>query len=431
MTIDTNQNKVAQFFKHNFIVNLFEGGFFGLAISISSYQTILPLFISSYTNSAILIGLIPAIHSAGWQLPQLFFAGQVSRQLRYKPMVLAMTAHERIPFLGLAITAFFLPRFGPNVVLLFAFLMLSWQGLGGGVTAIAWQSLMSKVIIPNRWGIFFGMQGSFFSLFGAIGAVIAGYILDKNDSPFDFTLCFLITFVIMVLSWVILAMTREFESLPPSKNHSSSEFRTNLFRILSTDKNFRWYLIGRMLTSFAVMGVAFYTVYAVKNLGVSLISIGVMTSILFGIQIIANPILGWLGDHWNRRVVMIFGLCAAVGSSFLAIIAQNGDWFYIVFLLAGIANIASWTLGITMTLDFCSEEDRPAYIGLSNTLIAPANIIAPFIGGWLADFASYQSTFLGSVIGGIAAILVFIFFVKDPNNHYKVEITPLPEPEHP
>lgn len=51
--------------KHNLIVNLLDGGFFGFAMGFSSFVTILPLFVSTMTHSALLIGLIPAIHNAG------------------------------------------------------------------------------------------------------------------------------------------------------------------------------------------------------------------------------------------------------------------------------------------------------------------------------------------------------------------------------
>ena len=65
--------------KHNLIVNIADGSFFGFGIGISSFSTIIPLFVSTLTNSAILIGLIPAIHNMGWQLPQLFTAQKISR----------------------------------------------------------------------------------------------------------------------------------------------------------------------------------------------------------------------------------------------------------------------------------------------------------------------------------------------------------------
>src|SRR5918911_37543 len=105
--------KVEQFtrrhLRHNIWANLLDGGFFGLGIGFVSFSTIVPLFVASMTNSATLIGLVPAIHVAGWLLPQLFTASHTSRLRRYKRTVLLMTIHERIPFLGLAIVALLLP----------------------------------------------------------------------------------------------------------------------------------------------------------------------------------------------------------------------------------------------------------------------------------------------------------------------------------
>jgi MFS family permease len=414
MTNNDQNQQIANAHLYNFILNIFEGGIFGLAIGISSQQTILPLFVSQFTDSAILIGLIPAIHLAGWQLPQLFLANRVAKQKRYKRVVLAMTIHERLPFLGLALAAWFSPAMSNQTLLIIIFLMLIWQGLGGGVTAIAWQSLISKIIFPSRWGTFFGLQGSFFNLLAAAGAVFAGYLLELKESPLNFTLCFIISFAIMGISWILLVIVREPEKTPPKEAQNPIEFRNKIISIIKLDKNFRWYLVGRMMSSLAIMGFAFYTVYAVNEKGVSELEVGIMTGILLGIQILINPILGWLGDRWDRRIVMVFGMLAATISSIMAVLAQNGNWFYFIFLLAGIANAATWALGITMTLDFASEEERPAYIGLANTLSAPAFILIPFLGGWLADLAGYPAAFFASAIGGIAAMFVFQIFVKDP-----------------
>src|ERR1044071_7014851 len=84
--------KVEQFtrkhLRYNLVVNLLDGGFFGAAIGFASFGTILPLFVASMTSSATLIGLVPAIHSAGWLFPQLFTANYTSRLRRYKRTVL-------------------------------------------------------------------------------------------------------------------------------------------------------------------------------------------------------------------------------------------------------------------------------------------------------------------------------------------------------
>src|SRR4030067_3388810 len=110
--IEQNKN-----FLFNFIVNVLDGGFFGLGLGFASFSTIIPLFVSQFTDSAILIGLIPAIHVVGWQLPQIFTAQWVSQQKRYKPMVMFFTINERLPFLGLAAVTWFIPHLRPKAAL--------------------------------------------------------------------------------------------------------------------------------------------------------------------------------------------------------------------------------------------------------------------------------------------------------------------------
>jgi len=65
--------------KHNFTVNLLDGGLFGFGLGFASFTTMIPLFVATLTSSATLIGLVPAIHNVGWQLPQLLMAKRIAR----------------------------------------------------------------------------------------------------------------------------------------------------------------------------------------------------------------------------------------------------------------------------------------------------------------------------------------------------------------
>src|SRR5215211_5716290 len=196
--------KVEQFtrkhLRYNIIVNLLDGGFFGVAIGFASFGTILPLFVASMTDSATLIGLVPATHAAGWLLPQLFTANHTAKLRRYKRTVLMTTIHERIPFLGFAIVALLLPKIGLQAGLILTFLLLTWQGLGGGFTANSWVSMISKIIPSESRGTFFGTQAAVANLLISAAAVGAGYLLGKYASPFDFVTCFLIACLFFILS---------------------------------------------------------------------------------------------------------------------------------------------------------------------------------------------------------------------------------------
>jgi MFS family permease len=111
---------------------------------------------------------------------------------------------------------------------------------------------------------------------------------------------------------------------------------------------------------------------------------------------------------------MQVGGLAAATSAAIAWWAADVNWFFLVFVLSGIANAALWTTSLTLTLEFGSGAERPAYIGLANTLVAPSTILAPLLGGVLADAAGYPTAFLSSVAGGLLTIAILYFLVRDP-----------------
>lgn len=400
--------------RHNFTVGLWDGSLFGAALGFASFSTILPLFVASMTKSALLIGLVPAIHAVGWQLPQLFTASYVSRLRRYKRNVLLMTIHERVPFLGFAIVALLLPRIGLQTGLIATFLLLAWQGLGGGFTANSWTSMISKIIPPESRGTFFGFQAGIANLFISGSAVIAGYLLNYLESPLDFAVCFLIASMFFTLSWIALAQTREPEDtekvIPKEKTH----FWDDSKKIFQKDRNFNWFLSTRMIAQFATMGFSFYIIYALRRFHMGTITAGFLTATLTIAQTVANAGMGWLGDRWGHRFMLIVGAIAALLSSILAWFASSIFWFYPIFLLAGLANVSIWTIGMAMTVDFGTEAERPIYIGLAQTLTAPATILAPLLGGWIVDSAGFIPTFSISIALSIVMIGILVFFVKDP-----------------
>jgi MFS family permease len=144
------------------------------------------------------------------------------------------------------------------------------------------------------------------------------------------------------------------------------------------------------------------------------LTVGIMTSLLMITQTIANPVLGWVSDRWSRKWILVIGSICAALSAFLAALIKLPGWFAVVFILCGIANVAFWTIGMTLALEFGSEEEKPLYVGMSNTLIAPATILAPLVGGLLADMFSYTVTFYVSAVFGVFTIFLLTIFVSDP-----------------
>ena len=411
-------SKVEQFtrrhLRYNITIGLFDGGFFGIALGFASFGTILPLFVASMTDSATLIGLVPAIHAAGWLLPQLFTASYTSRLRRYKRTVMLNTIHERIPFLGFAIVALLLPKIGLQAGLIATFILLTWQGLGGGFTANPWTSMISKIIPSEYRGTFFGTQAAVANLFISGSAIAAGYVLNWYDLHLNFAICFFIAAFFFTISWFALALTREPTDTEKVIDENPTPFWQGASRILKRDTNFSWFLVARTLSQFATMGFPFYIVYALRHFQMDEITAGFLTATLTISQTVANAGMGWLGDKIGHRAMLIIGAGAATLSSLLAWFAPSLLWFFAIFVLTGFANVSIWTNGMTMTVDFSGEEERPFYIGLAQTLTAPATMIAPLLGGWVADTQGFGITFALSTILSIVMMSILVFIIKEP-----------------
>ncbi len=412
--------------RHNFTVNVLDGAFFGLGMGFASSVTVVPLFVDSLTDTTALVGLVASIHLIGWQLPQILTAGYVAGLRRYLPMVIWMTSHERWPFFALALLALAVPMVSPTIALIFTFILLSIQALGGGLTATAWQSMIGKIMPPNRRGTFWGVQASAANLMTAATTFGAGIILTQFAYPYNFALCFFLASVAMAISMGFLAATREDPHELPEEAVENKQLSWQRFkRILTHDENLRMFVLARMCGQFGVMAIAFYTVYGVHRFGMTGATAGVMAALLTLMTTLSNPLMGMIGDSISNRKIFAFGMLTMALSAFSAFTAPSLVWLYVAFALAGIAQATIWTVAMTMTLEFGTIEDRPYYIGLTNTLVAPATIIAPLIGGGLADAMGFQATFGLAGVAAVVSSMVLLFIVREPR---KTQPTNIPAP---
>jgi MFS family permease len=407
--MDQKQPKTLRF---NYLVNMLDGSFYGFAIGFASFTTVIPLFVSNLTNSAFLIGLIPAIHNMGWQLPQLLTVRRLAQSERIKPTVLLMTLHERFPFLALAVIAWFIPALTPSFALALIFFVLIWQGLGAGITANPWMNMIAKIIPADNRATFFGIQSSAANLLASIGALIAGILLQRIAYPHNFFSCFILASLCLVISYFFISRTREAPnlSLPPAMDNLA--FRDSIHQVLK-NVPFRWFLVMRIVSQFCLMAFSFLIVFGVRKFGMSDVTAGVMTSTLLISEVIANPLLGWFSDRVGRKLMLQIGALSGFLSVLIALLAEDINWFYLVMVFSGIASTAFYTIVLAYSLEFGTESERATYVGLGNTLIAPFAIIAPLLGGWMADAFGFSSTFTLAAVAGILTFLILQLFMQE------------------
>jgi MFS family permease len=425
----------------NFTVLGGDIAFFTLGLSISSAYTVMPLFVHQLTPNNVLIALIPAIRALGLFGPQLLVAPLVERLRHALPFILLVTILERVPYLILGIAALWLAQSNGTALLVLFFLMIFLALFGGGLTYPAWLDMIARTIPGNWLGRFFGFWTGLGGVLGIGGAAVAALLLAKAAWPLDFSLCFILTFATMVVSFVLLALGREPPRAQPASRHArgaNKAYRNGeaaesspgarvpvgvaqqtreLWALVAGDEGLRRLIISNGLVGISTMAGALYAVSALKIGGLSDAQVGVESTVLFIAMTGGYFLWGTVGDRLGYRAILIFGSVGAAAAALLGLWAV-GFWAYAaIFLLLGLNLSAVNLAGFTIITDFGPESRRPTYVALASVSYAPFAIAAPLIGGVLANQWGYAPVFVISAITGCLAMLAFGFWVPNPRRH--------------
>jgi len=401
MTPEQTESFLARNARRNFWLNVLDGSSFTLGISMISRFTVLPLVVARLSDAPWLQGLIPAIFYAGWLLPGLFMAPVVSALPRRKPLILTATIGERVPFLLLGLTLLLAPGLPAPTLLVILFSLYAVFALSAGLTSTAWQDFISRVIPERSWGTFFGLQAGLGGLLGVGGGVIAGLVLAGQPFPQSAGILALLCFGCMAISYGFLAATVEAPQ-PVRPREPLLRFLRGIGPLLQRDVRFRRYLFCRAAISLGLVGHSFLTAAALQRFNPTATEIGLFTGVMLGAQALSNLGLGALADRWGHKQVLELSTVLGILALGLALVAPTALWFVPIFALVGASQAGYQLSGFTLVFAFSPAAERPTYIGVSNTALAPVAALGPLLAGALAGITGYNLVFgLLALIGTI------------------------------
>ena len=185
------QKVIERNFRWNFLVGAIDGASFWFGMSFISSTVILPLFVSHFTNSPILIGLIPFLATAGYLLPQLFVANWVERAplKKYFPVTVGFFLNGFL-FYCLPPGHIFLATSQPGLALVTFFILFAWFSFGRGTQIVGWQDMIAKIIPVDKRGRFFGITNFIGNGTGILGALAVPFVLARSTFPMAYVLAF-------------------------------------------------------------------------------------------------------------------------------------------------------------------------------------------------------------------------------------------------
>jgi MFS family permease len=408
------EREIERNYRYNAVVNVLDGTFFWFGASFITARTILPLYVSHFSDSKLLIGLVSMLANTGYLLPQLFTVNWIQRLPRKKvaPVNVGLFT-ERLPVI-LMVPAAWLATRSPALALVAFFTVYAWFSVGAGVVAVGWQDMIAKIIPLTRRGRFFGITNFGGMATGTLGAVAAAWLLDRYGFPDGYVLCFAAAAILVFISWIFLALTREPVQLNQSPVVSQREYWRRLPSILRADPNFRRYLRSQIVIALGGMAGGFVAVYAVQRWRLPDGQAGSFTASMLIGQAVFNLLFGALADRKGHKLVLELSILVGTLAIGLASMAPGPIWFYAVFALTGASAAGFWLSGIMIVFEFSTPEERPTYIGLNNTVTGVVTSLAPMLGGWLAGVLGYQALFVVAFVIGLAGFALLHQSVREP-----------------
>lgn len=411
---DDYERYIEQNRRWNFIANAGDLSAVNLAGTFIFSSTILTLYVSYLTSSAVLIGIIPAIQQVGYLLPQLLSARKAERLHRKKPWVVKVSVVERVPYLFVTLGVFFIPD-APNW-LAYVILALSIGTATGaaGVATPAWKGMLGKIIHPDRRGALFSTGMSIGGFLGIGGSFLARWILKTYKYPTSFALCFLLSFVFQAISWLFLTFNREPEKTPEHEPGSQWQYFRKLPRVIAENRNFALFLLASAIVIAGEMAVSFYIVYARFAFQISDSFAANLTLVALLSQSIGTPLLGAVGDRKGHKWLTEFSALLGVFALVIMLFMPSVVWMYGVFLMMNLSLAGIKISRAAITMEFGNLDQMPTFVALSGTLLGVPTFFAPIIGGAILDAFGYATLFSVALIISVCGVVVFHFWVKDP-----------------
>jgi MFS family permease len=397
-------------YRWNFITFVVDYVFFSVALSFANPSSVLPAFVSQFTTSAPVIGLVSTVFNGCWLLPQLVAARAINDKPRKKPyLMIGMSG--RITFWITALGLWLGLAQRPNVMLTLFFVCLAVFTLSDSLASVAWFDMLARAIPLKRRGRLMGIAQMIGGVAGLGTGVAIALILDspRFAFPANYALIFTLAGLAFIPSAIALALLRETGTAKIETNRKKWG-QTSWLTPALRDATFRRLMASRMLVGMVAMATPFYVVHATDVLHLPRAFVGTFVAAQQVTGAVSGALLGPMSDRRGPGSAIRIGSAIAVAGPLLALVAHTADGGLLIQAYP-LVYVALGVLGSTIMLGFYNylleiapDDMRPSYVGLSNTLLGVLTL-APTVGGWLLEATSY------TVLFGVTTVLVFLGFL--------------------
>ncbi len=417
-TVDGLVPEAALHARRNFRLGVLNGVMFTLVEALIAPSLVLAWYVNRLGAPNVVVGLLPAILAGGWFLPQLLVASRVQGLSRVMYWYRRVGIIRTLCMAMLGVTTLLFAE-SPVWLLVTFFIFYCTYAFSAGVSGIPWLEIVGKVIAPRRRGTFFGLRNFWGGMLALAASAPIGAILSESlfglRFPYNFAFLFGFTAVCSAVGVWAWASIHEPEVVTTQAPHSVRDLVKRGIGAVRSDRDYRAFMLVRILMALATVADPFYVVYATTRLGAPPGLVGVYLGALSIAALLSNFLWSPLADRASNRIllmgtvmsVVVVPLTALVISLLIGVADHTILFaaFTLVFILSGLALGGSRIVNNNMLLTIAPAAERPTYIGFLNTVLGIV-IFVPVLGGVLVDLLGFTPIFVLSLALALVAVLL-------------------------
>jgi MFS family permease len=157
-----------------------------------------------------------------------------------------------------------------------------------------------------------------------------------------------------------------------------------------------------------------------KEFLVSDAQIGLLTSAFFFTYMFAAPLVGWMGDRFPRKNIVVIGILIWSGFTFLTWFVHNYDQLLVRHAIVGIGEASYATIAPTLIADSFPPLKRGRMLSIFFLGLPVGSAAGYFVGGYLAHyFSSWRAPFMAAGIPGFVLALLLWFLPEPPRGQHE------------
>src|SRR5581483_3812553 len=141
--------------------------------------------------------------------------------------------------------------------------------------------------------------------------------------------------------------------------------------------------------------------------------LGLLGSAFLWVYACSAPIVGFLGDRFSRKTIIIGGLVFWSFITFATPFAGTIGMFIFFRALTGLGEASYYPAGTSMISDFHEPQTRSRALSIHQTAVFVGGIVGTTFAGFLAERLHWQYAFFTYGCAGIILALILWIFMKD------------------